>query len=163
MWRAKPPRKFRIGLRLADAELGHVLAEAIDAHPALAVADAGEPPDLVIGDRAGAEPAPLLRVDVGPLGGTDAELIVSAAHLMAAGFRLDRTEPGAPPPVELTQRERQVLALIVDGAPNKAIARALAISERTAKFHVAAILGKLHARNRAEAAAVAVREGLVVL
>ena len=48
---------------------------------------------------------------------------------------------------------------MIDEAPNKVIARALAISERTAKFHVDAVLGKLHARNRAEAVAIAPREG----
>ena len=42
-----------------------------------------------------------------------------------------------------------MLALLLDGAPNKAIARALGISVRTAKFHVAAVLAKLGARNRA--------------
>ena len=52
---------------------------------------------------------------------------------------------------------------MVDGAPNKLIARALGISERTAKFHVAAILGKLGAQNRAGAVAIALRDGLVVL
>ena len=51
---------------------------------------------------------------------------------------------------------------MADGAPNKVIARTLAIAERTAKFHVAAILAKLHARNRSEAVAIALREGLVV-
>ena len=56
-----------------------------------------------------------------------------------------------------------MLALLVEGAPNKAIARTLGISVRTAKFHVAALLAKLHARNRAEAVARAVRDGLVVL
>jgi DNA-binding CsgD family transcriptional regulator len=163
MWRAQPATRYRIGLRLADAGLEHALAEAIEAHPALAVTEPGEPPDLVIGDAAAEGPVPLLRVDAGPLGGADAELIVSAAHLMAAGFRLERAEAGVRAPVELTPRERQVLALMVDGAPNKVIARALAISERTAKFHVAAILAKLHARNRAEAVAIAMREGLVAI
>ena len=82
---------------------------------------------------------------------------------MAAGFRLDRPEPAAHPPLAaLSPRERQVLALMADGAPNKVIARTLAIAERTAKFHVAAILAKLHARNRSEAVAIALREGLVV-
>ena len=52
---------------------------------------------------------------------------------------------------------------MVDGAPNKLIARVLGISARTAKFHVAAILAKLHAQNRAGAVAIALRDGLVVL
>ena len=52
---------------------------------------------------------------------------------------------------------------MIDGAPNKVIARALGISVRTAKFHVAAVLAKLRARNRAEAVAIALRDGLVVL
>ena len=60
----------------------------------------------------------------------------------------------------LSPREAEVLGLIVEGAPNKAIARALDISERTAKFHVAAVLAKLGARNRAEAVGRALREGL---
>ena len=64
--------------------------------------------------------------------------------------------------IELSPRERQVLAMMVEGAPNKVIARALSISDRTAKFHVAAILAKLGARNRAEAVAMAFREGLVL-
>ena len=87
--------------------------------------------------------------------------------MLAAGLRLGPGEPRrAPEPIEaprLSPRERQVLALLVDGAPNKAIARTLGISARTAKFHVAAVLGKLAARNRAEAVAIALRDGLVVL
>ena len=109
---------------------------------------------------------PRLRVQGGDRCRTDADpdLIVSAAHLTAAGLRLDRSEPAAEPVrIALSPRERQVLALMVEGAPNKVIARALSISDRTAKFHVAAILGKLNARNRAEAVAMAFREGLVLL
>ena len=56
-----------------------------------------------------------------------------------------------------------MLALLVDGAPNKSIARALGISVRTAKFHVAAVLAKLGARNRAEAVSLALREGLILV
>lgn len=64
-------------------------------------------------------------------------------------------------PDELTEREKQVLSLIARGATNKEAAQSLAISENTVSYHVKNILGKLHAHNRAEAAALAVREGLV--
>ncbi len=63
----------------------------------------------------------------------------------------------------LTPREAEVLALVVEGLGNRAIAVRLGISEHTAKFHVNAILGKLGAQTRAEAVAVAARLGLVVL
>ena len=49
----------------------------------------------------------------------------------------------APPTDALTARELEVLALLAQGLPNKAIALRLAISEHTVKFHVGAILGKL--------------------
>jgi DNA-binding CsgD family transcriptional regulator len=63
----------------------------------------------------------------------------------------------------LGPRAREVLALLVDGASNKAIARRLGISPHTAKFHVAGVLRELGARNRAEAVRLALREGLVLL
>jgi two-component system, NarL family, nitrate/nitrite response regulator NarL len=63
----------------------------------------------------------------------------------------------------LTSRELQVLALLSEGLSNKAIASRLEISESTAKFHVAAILGKLGVGSRAEAIVQAARLGLVVL
>lgn len=61
----------------------------------------------------------------------------------------------------LTPREREVLVLIADGLPNKAIARELGISEHTAKFHVGSVLGKLGAASRAEAVMLATRRGLL--
>src|SRR5919199_4809432 len=48
----------------------------------------------------------------------------------------------------LTEREMEVLKLLVQGKPNKEIAAALTISERTVKFHVSSILSKLGATNR---------------
>ncbi|HEU5318091.1 MAG TPA: response regulator transcription factor [Chloroflexota bacterium] len=65
---------------------------------------------------------------------------------------------GAP---ALTERERQVLGLVAGGRSNKEIARALGITERTAKFHVTSLLNKLGADNRAQAAALAVQRGLL--
>jgi DNA-binding NarL/FixJ family response regulator len=63
----------------------------------------------------------------------------------------------------LTARERQVLDLLAEGLPNKAIARTLAISDQTVKFHVAAICGKLGAANRTEAVRRALRRGLITI
>lgn len=61
----------------------------------------------------------------------------------------------------LTAREREVLALIAGGRPNKVIARELGVSEKTVKTHVSNILGKLGLADRTQAALYAVRAGLV--
>ena len=61
----------------------------------------------------------------------------------------------------LSQREREVLVLVTHGRSNKEIAAELVISEYTVKNHLRNILGKLHVRNRVEAATVALKEGLV--
>jgi DNA-binding NarL/FixJ family response regulator len=64
-------------------------------------------------------------------------------------------------PDRLTEREVEVLRLVVAGMRNKEIAAGLGISENTTKFHLRNILEKLHAGSRTEVAARAVREGLV--
>jgi len=61
----------------------------------------------------------------------------------------------------LTARERQILALIVEGASGPAIAEALSLSRNTVRTHVQNILTKLQVSSRLEAAAFAVRHGLV--
>jgi NarL family two-component system response regulator LiaR len=63
---------------------------------------------------------------------------------------------------DLTDREREVLALVVEGMSNLQIAQHLEISLSTARSHVSTILSKLAAANRAEAAALAVKHNLVV-
>src|SRR5437660_1948821 len=68
------------------------------------------------------------------------------------------------PPFEpLTERELEVLNLLAQGMPNKEIAAQLVISERTAKFHVSSIMGKLGATNRTEAVSLAAQKGLITL
>lgn len=57
----------------------------------------------------------------------------------------------------LTSRENEVLALMSGGATNKQIARALCISESTAKVHVSSILDKLHVHNRQQAVSTALQ------
>ena len=61
----------------------------------------------------------------------------------------------------LTVRELMVLRLIASGLPNRDIAGALGITERTVKFHVTAILNRLGADNRTQAVALAVRRGIL--
>jgi NarL family two-component system response regulator LiaR len=76
-----------------------------------------------------------------------------------------RQESGPDSPLlePLTKRERQVLVLMAEGRGNQAIADSLFVSERTVKFHVSAILGKLAAKNRTEAVLTAVKHGVVKL
>ena len=62
---------------------------------------------------------------------------------------------------ELTPREIEVLELLAEGLPNKAIGVRLKISDQTVKFHVASIIGKLGASNRTDAVRLAVRRGLI--
>ena len=64
---------------------------------------------------------------------------------------------------QLTEREREVLQLLAQGKTNKEIAGALVIAERTVKFHVSSILGKLGVGNRTEAVTVAAQHGIVNL
>ena len=78
-------------------------------------------------------------------------------HLSDGG---DRTPPRRSP---LTDREHEVLRWLAQGKSNKEIARALKISERTVKFHVASILEKLGAGNRTDAVRIAARDGLITL
>lgn len=62
---------------------------------------------------------------------------------------------------DLTEREMQVLALIVDGLTNIQIADELCISQYTAKAHVHSVLQKLSVKTRSKAASTALTEGLV--
>jgi len=73
------------------------------------------------------------------------------------------SQPLAELPEPLTRREREVLQMLAAGLANKEIAARLHISDHTAKFHVAAILGKLGAATRTEAVALGIRRGLVLL
>jgi DNA-binding NarL/FixJ family response regulator len=62
---------------------------------------------------------------------------------------------------DLSVRQREVLRMIAGGRSNKQIAASLAISERTVKFHVTAIMNKLGVDNRAQAAAAATKRQLL--
>jgi DNA-binding CsgD family transcriptional regulator len=74
-----------------------------------------------------------------------------------------KASPPADGNVPLTPRELEVLALLVEGASNKMIARRLGISVHTAKFHVSSLLDKLDAVGRTDAVAHAARLGVINL
>lgn len=69
--------------------------------------------------------------------------------------------PVSAPTEELTGREKDVLALVAGGADNREIAERLYLAPGTVKRHIHNILTKLRARSRAEAAAYAIREGII--
>ncbi len=80
------------------------------------------------------------------------------------------TRSGAPsrassaaPGQQLSPRESEILNLLAAGLGNKEIAWRLKISDHTVKFHVTSIFNKLNASSRAEAVAIGVRRGLIIL
>lgn len=104
----------------------------------------------------------------------DIEKIMAAAAALCQGLLVIDPElaadllPAAPPPdyelaEDLTPREQEVLQSLAEGLTNRAIAQALGVSEHTIKFHVNAILTKLQAQSRTEAAVRATRLGLISL
>jgi len=82
-----------------------------------------------------------------------------APEAVQALIQLDSQEPA--PGEDLTPREREVLALMVEGLNNPDIAERLSVSRSTARAHVSNILSKLGVSNRAEAIALALRHHLV--
>ncbi len=125
----------------------------------------------------------IIAVDIGEAGLADrlAALLadVPGLRLASAGEAADAVlvAPGRAPPADadtgvtpngltptgLTPREREVLALLAEGASNKLIARRLGISTHTAKFHVGSLLDKLDATGRTDAVAQAARIGVIHL
>ena len=91
-------------------------------------------------------------------------VVLHPAATRAAGARPAlRAAPEEARPEPLTPRELEVLTMMAEGLGNRAIARSLGISVHTVKFHVAAVLDRLGARSRAEAVAVGLRRGLLMV
>ncbi len=79
----------------------------------------------------------------------------------AAQALIHSTTQPPKPGHDLTEREREVLALLAQGHNNVEIAAALIVSRSTIKFHVSNILSKLGASSRTEAVAIAMENGIV--
>jgi two-component system response regulator DesR len=90
----------------------------------------------------------------------DAGQMVSAVRRVGLGMTLFPPKADQPEPM-LSEREREVLALIAAGSTNREIAQRLYLSPHTVKEHTSALYRKLHARNRAEAVQRAQRIGLL--
>ena len=121
--------------------------------------------------RAGA--SGFLLKDVKPAGLIEAVRVVAGGDALLApavtrrliGHFATRPEPATRPAAELegiTEREREVLALIAGGLTNAEIATHLHLGVATVKTHVGRLLTKLHARDRAQLVIVAYETGLVV-
>jgi DNA-binding CsgD family transcriptional regulator/tetratricopeptide (TPR) repeat protein len=122
---------------------------------------------VLAGDRERASQAAKQAVEVAARLG--ARWLVAEATGLAERARLSLGDPGADAeavaetpedPFGLTPRERQVLALLAEGATNKQIGAALFMAEKTASVHVSRILAKLGVQGRTQAAAVAHRQHL---
>jgi DNA-binding NarL/FixJ family response regulator len=87
---------------------------------------------------------------------------MSATAFRPSAAGLDRSEVSAPRSSgEFSPRELRVLGLLADGYRTSEIALELAYSERTIKHSISALTARLQLRNRTQAVAIAVREGLI--
>jgi DNA-binding NarL/FixJ family response regulator len=89
----------------------------------------------------------------------DGEVFIQPS--IASRVLRELVRPQESPLDALSEREREVLILLAQGAANRDIGKKLFISEGTVKNHVSSILAKLQAENRTRAADIARRHGLV--
>ena len=157
------PDVILLDLRMPDAD-GLAALRGLREHenPArvLVITSFTDPAAVAPAVRAGA--AGYVYKDVDPPALAAAIRAVHAGHVLlhpdVAGLLAAGDGPRA---AALTAREREVLIEIGRGRSNREIARALALSEKTVKAHVSAVLAKLGVPDRTQAALHAVRAGLV--
>jgi DNA-binding NarL/FixJ family response regulator len=108
------------------------------------------------------EPAELLRA-VREIAAGEALLSPSVTRRLIAEFAARPVRPELAPPsmAVLTEREREVVALVAQGLTNEEIAGELVLSPATARTHVSRAMVKLHARDRAQLVVFAYQSGLV--
>jgi DNA-binding CsgD family transcriptional regulator len=129
-----------IALLIDDPLLADRLVAVLGDVPGVRLVTGNEPADAAL----------VLSVDVAAVAAANAASSVAADASSSAN-------------ATLTSREREVLALLAEGASNKTIARRLGISVHTAKFHVGSLLDKLDATGRTDAVTHAARRGVIEL
>jgi DNA-binding NarL/FixJ family response regulator len=158
------PGLVLLGVRLPD-DSGHRLVRALaEEHPGAVILVAGElsRSDTLEALAAGARGVISKQLDRDAFAAVVEAAMSDRAVLVPpeVGELLSSVLPASSDP-SLSRRELEVLALVVRGRDNAAIAEQLHISPSTAKGHVSHILRKLQSENRIEAAVKGVRRGLV--
>ena len=137
--------------------------------PGIPIAVISDAPS-VVAEALSAGASVVISADISPailagaLGATAAGLAVLGRDLVSSLLPAVVDGDELLRPIErLTPRESEVLQLLARGMTNAEIGSRLEVSEHTAKFHVGAVLGKLGARSRAKAVAVASRLGWITV
>jgi D-alanyl-D-alanine carboxypeptidase/D-alanyl-D-alanine-endopeptidase (penicillin-binding protein 4) len=142
--------------RIQIARVGVLLAESPLPSELEGLASLG-PPVIVLSERSGEDEA----ASAGALG---AYSLHNKDGSLSALVRMIRAAIEDVAPTQgLTRRQRQVLELIAEGMDNAEIAEKLGITQRTARAHVSAVLERLGADNRTQAAVMALRKGWIGL
>ena len=113
--------------------------------------------------KAGAMSYLIKNVSAGELVSAIRGAVAGQARLSpeAAQVLIQDIKQPAAPVYDLTDREKEILALMVEGLPNSEIADRLVVSQSTVKFHVSNVLSKLGVASRTEAVALALKSHLV--
>jgi DNA-binding NarL/FixJ family response regulator len=165
------PEVILMDVRMPNVSGLEATAQIKQRHPEVAIVMltvSEEEADLFRAIKAGAQgyllknlEAPQLRSMLEGVARGEPAITPGTAARIIDEFLLSPEGRGAGRSQRLTEREVGVLRLVTEGKRNREIAVELGISENTVKFHLKNIVEKLHAQNRAELAARAVREGLV--
>jgi len=139
-----------------------VVCRACDAEEASVLLFAGATGCVLVEDAGAAEIVTAVR----DIAAGHAALHPTVAATVLTRWRAAQTAPTpvpavAPPAVDFTVREREVLDALARGLATKSIGRELGVSPKTVEAHISRVLSKLGARNRAQALAVAMDQRLL--
>ncbi|HEX8906328.1 MAG TPA: LuxR family transcriptional regulator, partial [Longimicrobiaceae bacterium] len=118
---------------------------------------------LAVLPRAATPPEIVAAVDAAAAGLLTLAPETAERLLEAERAPVSRQPPAAEGGAPLSPRETEILGLLAEGLGNKIVAARLGISEHTVKTHVTSILEKLGAGTRAEAVAIGIRQGAILL